>query len=108
MGDDARDLVGQSIMLRFRGTQLTPELAQALADLRPAGVALFADNITAPAQLRGLTNALLQRAAALGLPPLLIGVDQEGGIVSRLPASFTIVPGQMAQAAAGGPPAAEA
>jgi beta-N-acetylhexosaminidase len=106
MSDDARSLVGQSLMLRFRGVGLTPELAQMLAELRPCGVALFADNIQSPAQLRALTGDLQAQAAALGVPPLLIGVDQEGGIVSRLPASFTTVPSQMAQAATGDPDAA--
>lgn len=37
------------------------------------------------------------------MPPLLVGMDQEGGIVSRLKPPFTIVPSQMAQGATGDP-----
>ncbi len=56
-----------------------------------------------PAELHALVSAFQERAKRLGLPPLLVGMDQEGGIVSRLKPPFTIVPGQMAQAATGDP-----
>jgi len=39
MSDDARNLVGQSLMLRFRGDEMTPAVAQMLAELRPGGAA---------------------------------------------------------------------
>lgn len=98
-----RDLVGQSLMLSFNGPAATPELLDALAATRPCGVILFAHNISTPAALYELSQALQTHAAALGLPPLLIAIDQEGGNVSRLPAPFTTVPSQMAQAATATP-----
>src|SRR3954454_14589280 len=97
------DLVGQSLMLSFEGPRATAALLDALTHTRAAGVILFARNIETPAGLHELCGALQSHAAAIGLPPLLIAVDEEGGIVSRLPAPFTIVPSQMAQAATGDP-----
>ncbi|MDP9473188.1 MAG: beta-N-acetylhexosaminidase [Chloroflexota bacterium] len=101
-------LVGQSLMLTFAGSSATPELLDALAQTRPAGVVLFADNIQNPAGVHDLIRTLQAEAARLGLPPLLVAVDQEGGIVSRLPEPFTTVPSQMAQAATGNSDAAYA
>ena len=57
--------------------------------------------------LHELCGALQAQATALGLPPLLIAIDQEGGIVSRLPAPFITTPSSMAQAATDDPAAAQ-
>jgi beta-N-acetylhexosaminidase len=100
------DLAGQSLLLSFQGPQLTPEIHAALARVRPAGVILFANNIATPAGLYQLCADLQHSAAQLGLPPLLIGIDQEGGTVSRLPPPFTTVPSAMAQMLGGDPEAA--
>ena len=69
---------------------------------------LFGDNVGTPAELHALVSAFQERAKRLGLPPLLVGMDQEGGIVSRLSPPFTIVPSQMAQGATGDPTVAQA
>jgi beta-N-acetylhexosaminidase len=103
MNDAKYDSIGQSLMLSFAGPEATPALLAALADIRPCGIILFADNIRTPAELYTLISTLQAHAATLGLPPLLIGIDQEGGTVSRLPAPFVTVPSQMAQTATGDP-----
>lgn len=107
MTTDLTNLVGQSLMLSFSGPRITSALRHALAQIRPAGVILFADNVGAPASLHELCVDLQVQAAALELPPLLIAIDQEGGIVSRLPAPFATPPSAMAQAATGDPAAAQ-
>lgn len=106
MTTDRTDLVGQSLMLSFSGPRMTIAIQHALERMRPAGVILFADNVAAPAPLHRLCSDLQAHAAALGLPPLLIAIDQEGGVVSRLPAPFTTPPSAMGQAATGDPDAA--
>jgi beta-N-acetylhexosaminidase len=103
-----RDLAGQSLMLSIEGQRLTPAIADLLARTRACGVVLFARNVAGPAQLSALCAALQAEAARLGLPPLLIAMDQEGGTVSRLPAPFVVPPSQQAQAATGDPEAAYA
>ena len=60
------------------------------------GVILFGSNITTPQALIALTTKLRHAAAAGGPPPFLIGVDQEGGSVKRIPwAPPTISPPEM-------------
>jgi beta-glucosidase-like glycosyl hydrolase len=76
------DLIGQSLLLSFEGPELTPEIGAALVRVRPAGVILFAKNIITPAGLYQLCADLQRSAAQLGLPPMLIAIDQEGGVVS--------------------------
>lgn len=97
----ARDLAGQSMMFRFMGPVFTEEARVAFARVRPAGVLFFADNITSRAQVHALCGELQAEAMQIGLPPLLIAVDQEGGMVSRLPADFITVPSAMALSATG-------
>ncbi|WP_425393527.1 glycoside hydrolase family 3 protein [Actinokineospora enzanensis] len=55
------------------------------------------DNVDNPAQLAAFSNGL-QRAAGSAAPriPLVIGIDQEGGNVTRIPAPATEYPGSMA------------
>ena len=80
-------LVGQRLVASFRGTATPPPAL--LARIRRgevAGVILFAENASTVAQARRLTRRLqaVPRPAALRDAPLLIMVDQEGGLVRRL------------------------
>jgi beta-N-acetylhexosaminidase len=59
--------------------------------------------VDTPAQVRQLTTGLQQAAREAGLPPLLIGVDQEGGQLMAVDAGATPLPGNMALGAAGDP-----
>lgn len=95
------ELAGQSIMLRFEGPNFTDEARRAFREIRPCGVIFFADNITSREQIHSLTTELQAEARTLGMPPLLIAADQEGGIVSRLPPDMVTVPGAMALTAQG-------
>ena len=56
----------------------------ALARRPVGGVMLFGQNIASEKQLTELTSALQSQAKAAGLFPLFIGVDEEGGAVSRV------------------------
>ncbi len=94
-------LAGQSMMLRFEGAVFTDDAMRAFREIHPCGVIFFADNIASREQVHALTTELQNEARALGMPPLLIAVDQEGGIVSRLPPDMVTVPGAMALTAQG-------
>ncbi|WP_223173595.1 glycoside hydrolase family 3 protein [Georgenia yuyongxinii] len=83
-------MVGQMLLLGFRGTTLEPT-NPVVADLERhlGGVVLFSRdvpsgsatrNITSPAQVAALTATLQAQAD----PPLLVTTDQEGGQVARL------------------------
>ena len=68
------------LMLHAPGTDPAPLLA--LAELGVGGLILMGDNVPAtPEELAALTAAVRGDAEL----PLLIGIDEEGGIVQRLP-----------------------
>ncbi|MEU8609726.1 glycoside hydrolase family 3 N-terminal domain-containing protein [Actinoplanes sp. NPDC048791] len=70
----------------------------------PTGATNPATNVDDPQQVRALTDGL-QRVAT-GLPggaPLLIGTDQEYGVVTRVKTGVTLLPSAMAFGAAGKP-----
>ncbi len=114
MTEDARltleQCIAQKLMLDVRrfdaGTgpapvrELPAALHQGLAELGPCGVILFAENFESIPQTLALTAALRRvLAGPTGLEPL-IGIDQEGGRVTRLPREWsTPFSGNMALAA---------
>lgn len=62
-------------------------------------------NVENPAQVRALTGGLQAAAAKLpaGAAPMLIGTDQEFGVVTRIASGVTTLPSAMAFGAAGDP-----
>ena len=79
--------VGQMLMMDFRKnpddsgmTVLSEDVAKKIADYHLGGVILFAENLDTAEQTKKLV-ADMQKAADM---PLLIGIDEEGGMVSRL------------------------
>lgn len=88
--------VGRMLLVGFEGLHAPDYILDWLAEGRIGGVILFARNVASPQQLAGLTRAL-QRAAK---HPILIAIDQEGGIVARLRDGFSESPGAMALGAA--------
>ena len=84
---DAAEKAGQLIMADFRTnadgtgmTVLSEEAKDALREYYIGGVILFAENLDTKEQTQQLTYDL-QAAAHV---PLFIGIDEEGGLVSRL------------------------
>jgi beta-N-acetylhexosaminidase len=69
------------LLARFDGTAL-PDWLRRWLDRGLAGVLLFAGNISGPDQLRSLTAQLREHN-----PDVLIAVDEEGGIVTRVEAA---------------------
>src|SRR5262245_29679912 len=84
--------VGQMMMVGFHGLKPPDYLLDWLGAGRVGGVILFARNIAGPKQVAELTQALREASTR----PLLIAIDQEGGIVARLRDGFTESPGAMA------------
>jgi beta-N-acetylhexosaminidase len=93
--------VGQLMVIGFEGTEVNERVRSRLADIRPAGVVLFARNLQNPEQIRRLTADLQSTAQDLGIAPLLIAVDHEGGAVVRMGPPVTAFPGNLALGAAG-------
>ena len=71
--------IGQLLIIGFNGTEMSPRLASLLTKIHPAGVILFARNITGPEQ----THTLLRECQMCVATPLFTCVDLEGGTVDR-------------------------
>ena len=95
--------IGQMMMVGFDGLSPPRHILDWLASGRIGGIYLFARNIESPPQVKRLVDDC--RAAAPF--PILVGIDQEGGIVARLRQGFTESPGAMALGAARDPQLAE-
>jgi beta-N-acetylhexosaminidase len=87
--------VGQLMMVGFHGTTAPPHILEWLKTGRIGGVYLFSRNIETPEQLA----ALVEQCHAAVPSPILVGIDQEGGLVARLRDGFTESPGVMALSA---------
>ena len=72
--------IGQLLIIGFDGTEMSSALASLLNRLQPAGVILFARNITGGEQ----TYDLLKECQGCVSTPLFTCVDMEGGTVDRL------------------------
>jgi beta-N-acetylhexosaminidase len=92
-------LVGQLLSVGFDGTTPPAPLRARIADSEVGGVMLFRPNIADPGQLAALVGAL--RGAAPTEAPLLVSIDQEGGVVQRVRAPATVWPPMLAVGAAG-------
>ncbi|MEP5566613.1 MAG: beta-N-acetylhexosaminidase [Halioglobus sp.] len=80
--------------------RLPPQLAQGLAEIGPCGVIVFRENLESVAQCQQLTADIRGCLTANAL----IGIDQEGGRVTRLPRKETTsFSGNMALAACPSP-----
>jgi beta-N-acetylhexosaminidase len=88
-GMTLRDKIGQLLVVDFGGTSAP---AGMLRRLQPGGVIYFSDNLTTPSQLHRLSRRVHAVSNQAGIPAL-IGTDQEGGIVTRLPGPVSQLPG---------------
>jgi beta-N-acetylhexosaminidase len=95
---------GQLISVGFDGTEAPDYLLRWIADGEVGSVMLFRPNIASPAQVAALVGAL-RRASPPDAPnlPILIAVDQEGGLVQRLRAPLTEWPDMFSVGSAGDP-----
>jgi beta-N-acetylhexosaminidase len=95
--------VAQMFMVTLHGSVMTEVGAAFLERWQPGAVALFGENITTPEGTTALTNDFQQTMLDAGGVPLLIAIDQEGGVVARLTeaSGFTVMPAPVLLAAAG-------
>jgi beta-N-acetylhexosaminidase len=98
-------LCGQLLWVGFDGTEMPLPLGARIAASEVGGVMLFRPNIASPGQVASLVASL--RRAAPADAPMLVAVDQEGGLVQRLRSPLTEWPDMFSVGAAGDPARSE-
>lgn len=81
-----RRMVGAMVMTRISGTSPSAGLLRRVRAGKVGGVILFPENIGTAADLRSMLARLQRASRQGGSAGLLVAVDQEGGVVKRLPA----------------------
>lgn len=76
--------IGQLMIAGFDGTEMTEQTRELINTYHVGGVIFFKPNLETPKQSRQLVNDLKELNADNDIP-LFLAVDQEGGIVTRLP-----------------------
>lgn len=98
-----RQKLGQLVMFGFPGLEPGPEAMRLMEEYKAGNVALFAHNLESACQVRDLCENLQRTIRAACGQPALISIDQEGGVVARLPQDAVSFPSAMAVAATGEP-----
>ena len=94
-----RQMLGQKLIFGFHGTTLPEEFIQLVREYKVGNVILFRRNIETAEQTRRLCNQIQALIREVTGYPAFIVIDQEGGLVSRLPLDAVTVPCAMAVAA---------
>ncbi|MCP4724911.1 MAG: beta-N-acetylhexosaminidase [bacterium] len=95
--------IGQMFMFGFFGDTVSENLKYLINEKHLGNVIVFARNIRNARALQNLTRDIYSE---FDIPPL-IGIDQEGGVVTRITEGATLMPGNMAVASTGDPGLAE-
>jgi len=109
-GMSVEEKVGQVLMVHFHGDVANDEARALVQDTKVGGIIYYnwSNGLHSPEQVRALSAGLQILAEKNRTSiPLLIAVDQEGGVVSRLNHGFSRFPGNKAIAMTGDPNLAE-
>jgi len=98
-----KQMLGQKLIFGFHGTELSEEFKALIREYRIGNVILFLRNVESADQLRRLCAEIQSFILEVTGFPAFIVIDQEGGIVSRLPDDAVTVPCAMAIAATNDP-----
>ncbi|KAG6370719.1 hypothetical protein JVT61DRAFT_11105 [Boletus reticuloceps] len=106
--------IGQHFVFGFHGHEISEDAKTLIRDYHVGNIILMKRNVTGIKQVHGLVKSLQQFAKDCGhTRPLMIGIDQENGLVSAFSSTprytaGTQFPGAMALAATGDPGIARA
>ncbi|MFJ5715974.1 beta-N-acetylhexosaminidase [Neobacillus sp. NPDC093127] len=84
------DKIGQMILAGIDGTTMDVKAKQLISQIHVGGIIFYKNNFETPAQAVQLVNQL--KAGNSSSLPLILGVDQEGGRVTRLPGGLVNFP----------------
>lgn len=98
-----KQMLGQKLIFGFHGEELNEEFISLIKEYKIGNVILFLRNVKSAEQLRRLCKQVQDLILAETGYPAFIVIDQEGGMVTRVPGDAVNVPGAMALAATGDP-----
>ncbi len=101
MEQGLREKIGQLFMVGFDALEANDHIKTLIRQHRVGGVILFRRNVHTPQQVSALCCELQEINAEVSDIPLLISIDQEGGMVMRIEQGVTPIPAAMAFQAAG-------
>ncbi len=93
--------MGQHMVSGFQGKSMSQEFIDAVKRAKLGNVILFSHNIESLEQVNRLCKEIDELITSETGHHPFITIDQEGGMVSRLPESAPVLPGQMALSAIG-------
>lgn len=83
--------IGQMIVAGISGTTLAENVKKLVNHYKVGGIILYRENMQTPEQTVKLTNQIRAENSDNHLP-ILLGVDQEGGKISKLPGDLNKIP----------------
>ena len=98
--------VGQLLVAGIEGTSPGDDARWAIREAKAGGIILFGRNVASAEQLAQLNSDLKALNSDAGNVPLFLCVDEEGGMVSRMPPEVQDLPSAYDFIRAGGDPAA--
>lgn len=96
-----RKKIGQLFMVGFDALEVNEHITRMIQQYHVGGIILFRRNVDTPQQVAKLCFDLQEINAKVSSTPLLISIDQEGGMVMRVEQGVTPIPSAMAFAEAG-------
>lgn len=96
-----REKLGQMLMFGFPGKTLDDIPLRLIREYKCGNIILFSHNIESAGQLRSLCEIIQKEVLTHTGRPAFIAVDQEGGVVSRMPEDATNFPSPMAVSSTG-------
>lgn len=98
-----KQMLGQKLIFGFHGSVLSEEFKALIREYKIGNVILFMRNVVNADQLRRLCAEIQELILAETGYPAFIVIDQEGGLVTRLPADAVTVPSAMTVGATADP-----
>ncbi|WP_168122065.1 glycoside hydrolase family 3 protein [Paenibacillus sp. HB172176] len=105
-GWSLKEKLAQLFVIGFHGFEASEEIKHFIREYGVGGTVYFSRNVKDAEQVHALSSEFERLAEDAGRPPVVIAIDQEGGMVARLVDGVTLMPGNMALGATGNPEAA--
>lgn len=93
--------IGQMFIVGFPSAYIDEHITKVIKEYNIGNVIFFSRNIKNSKQFYEMNKALQQMAIKENNIPLFIAIDQEGGMVTRIPEGATFFPGNMTLSAGG-------